>query len=140
VQWYYITMKNQAGPNRRGDKTLLKQPRTYHRDHYQIMGLMLELLVSAATPVAEWRLVYAARINPHVLAVHLVEMEKFHIVRRVRSNEAKRGRRKYGEVGVTDQTAQRLVTITPKGKRFLMVLQQMAALMPSAPWILENAS
>lgn len=119
---------------------VIKQPRTYHRDYYQITGLMLEFLVGAATPVAEWRLVYAARINPRVLAFHLVEMEKSHIIRRVRSNEAQRGRRKYGEIGVTDQTAQRLVTITPKGRRFLKIVQQMAALMPTAPWILENAS
>ena len=102
------------------------------------MGTMLEFIADSAAPVTEWRLTYAARITSYTLADHLAYLEKYHLIKRVRSNETKRGPRQYGQIGATSHTTLRCITITPKGRRFLELVREMAALMPKAPWILEN--
>lgn len=99
---------------------------------------MLKFMLEEGKPVTEWRLTYVARVTSTTLINYLQDMERYDLVKRVHINEVKRGPRKYGEVGHMSRTSQRRIKITAKGQRFLSLTQDMAALLPTAPWILEN--
>jgi len=110
----------------------------HHRDYYQKMGAMLKFLLEEGKPVSIWRLTYYARITSYALIRYIEDMERFRLIKRVNTNERSRGPRRYGEVGQMDVSSQRHIVITPKGARLVSLTQQMAALLPKAPWILEN--
>jgi predicted transcriptional regulator len=122
--------------NRGRNETVTKK--MHHRDYYQKMGTMLKFILEEGKPVTEWRLIYVSRIAAGHLATYLEEMEKYRLIKRVSTNDIKRGPRKYGEVGNLYNPMQKHIQITPKGKRLITLIEGMAALMPKAPWILEN--
>ena len=105
------------------------------------MGSILKAIVDSSKPMTQWRLTYAARLTSLSLEDTLREMEFYRLIKRLDTKRlaAKRGpRRKYGEVGYYTTDTTRYWEITPKGRKLLEILERMAALMPTAPWILEQ--
>jgi predicted transcriptional regulator len=88
-----------------------------------------------------WRLTYAARLTARVADASVEELEAYGLIRCVDLDgltSNKRGPRKYGEVGSYLNPTSKFLEITAKGRKFLEVMEKMAALMPKAPWIMEQ--
>lgn len=110
----------------------------HHRDYYQKMGSMLKFILEEGKPVSIWRLTYQARITSYSLVEYIQDMERYHLIKRVDGIDVRRGPRKYGEVGQMRTSPQRHIRITSKGRRLVTLIEEMAALLSKAPWILEN--
>lgn len=118
-------------------------PNRQHRDRITTYRAVLEYLSTSDRPMPEWRLLYAVRGASQYFRDVRLEMRKYELIKDVPLDNKTRklnNNRKYGTMGNLETHNTKYVTCTPKGLKFLKLTNELATLMPTAPWILENAS
>lgn len=112
----------------------------HYRDRVNTMRGVIQFIVDAKKPLSEWRLYYAVRGNNIYLLDVVSEMKEYGLIKLV-PPPRNIPKRRYGEVGRVDAAHPKdVVAVTAKGLKFLKIANEIALLMPTAPWILENAS
>jgi predicted transcriptional regulator len=124
-------------------RTKMMTSNRQHRDRVSTYRAVLEYLSTSERPIAEWRLLYAVRGASQYFREIRQELRKYEFIKTVPlDNKMKKlnSNRKYGTMGTVETHNTKYVTVTPKGLKFLRLTSELATLMPTAPWILENAS
>lgn len=124
-------------------KTKLMTPNRQHRDRIATYRAALDYLATSNRPMAEWRMLYAVRGASQYFKEIRQELRKYEFIKTVPlDNKMKKlnSNRKYGTMGTIETHNTKYVTVTPKGLKFLRLTSDLATLMPTAPWILENTS
>lgn len=104
----------------------MKTQQRYYRGHMDQIRAVLRFLEDARTPQATLRIMYIARTKPDLVYRLVRELEDKGLVK-VYVTE-------YENSGML----RRRITITQKGKKVLQLLDELATLIPNAPWSVEN--
>ena len=100
------------------------------------MAAILKHLQEAPRPLAKTRLMYVSHMSYPGFEEMINEMMQFKLIKAVPSDRIRRGPRKYGEMGTNDSVAAHYMVITAKGTQLLKLLDEIAKLTPSAPWVI----